>query len=141
MKSTWFVNLHVSEIGSDFRNTRAGRLTLRGLFHQKTYITKFTAGIRKRHDFKMGDWEVFNGTCNALHHEPRRLDQDQGFSEPVTLSLVLDFHFGRHGECVDIVVRKVLLTSLELRLKRWNPPMIIKNPCVIDHRRSINELQ
>ena len=28
---------------SDFRNTRTGRLTLRGLFHQKMYITKFMA--------------------------------------------------------------------------------------------------
>ena len=58
---------------------------------------------------------VFNATCNALHHEPRRLDQDQGFSEPVTLSLVLYFHFGRHGECVDIVVRKI---ACEQRMER-----------------------
>ena len=44
------VNSLASETGwgcislrSDFRNTRTGLLTLRGLFHQKMYITKFMA--------------------------------------------------------------------------------------------------
>ena len=42
------VDPHTSEVGSlcispasDFRNTRTGWLTLRGLFHQKMYIMKF----------------------------------------------------------------------------------------------------
>ena len=47
--------------------------------------------IRKRHDFEMGDRKVFNGASNALYHEPRRLEQDKGFGEPVALSPVLDF--------------------------------------------------
>ena len=52
--------------------------------------------IRKRHDFEMGDRKVFDGTCYALHHEPGRLEQDKGFSEPVALSLVLNFLLGRY---------------------------------------------
>ena len=39
-------NLGPSEIGSstsNFRNTQTGQLMLRGLFHQKMYITKFMA--------------------------------------------------------------------------------------------------
>ena len=52
--------------------------------------------IRKRHDFEMGDRKVFLGTSNALHHEPRRLEQDKGLSEPVALPLVLDFFLGRY---------------------------------------------
>ena len=51
---------------------------------------KIHGRIRKCHDFEMGDWEVFDGPCNALHHKPRRLQQDKWFSKPVTLPLVLD---------------------------------------------------
>ena len=38
------------------------------------------------------------------------------------------------------ILRSLLLVSSDLRLNRWNPPMIIKNPCVIDHCTSNNEL-
>ena len=54
--------------------------------------------IRKRHDFEMGDGKVFNATCNALHYEPRRLEDNKGFSEPVALPPVLDFCLCRHRE-------------------------------------------
>ena len=56
----------------------------------------------------MGDRKVFNATCNALYYEPRRLEEDEGLGEPVTLSPVLDFRLCWHGECVDIVVHKIL---------------------------------
>ena len=50
--------------------------------------------ICKYHGFEMGDWKVFDGPCNALCYKPRCLEQDKGFSESVTLSLVLDFFLG-----------------------------------------------
>ena len=50
--------------------------------------------IRKRHDFEMSDWKVFLVTCYGLDHEPRRLEQDEGFGEPVALPPVLDFFLG-----------------------------------------------
>ena len=54
--------------------------------------------IRKRHNFEMSDRKVFDGTYNALHHELRCLEQNEGFSEPVTFPLVLDFLLGRQDE-------------------------------------------
>ena len=51
--------------GSDFRNTRIGRLTLRGLFHQKMYITKFTAAYAR---VTISRWVI--GRCSiarAMH--------------------------------------------------------------------------
>ena len=39
--------------------------------------------IRKRHDFEMGNWKVFDGACYTLHYEPRGLEKDKGLSEPV----------------------------------------------------------
>ena len=92
---------------------------------------------------------MFDGSRNALHHEPRRLEQDKGFSEPVALSLVLDFCFGRYSKrgevnvdgCIipiDVASSKwmegvsscdmPIYVSLEPRSKRWKPPIIIKNP-------------
>ena len=67
--------------------------------------------ICKRHDFEMGDRKVFSGPCYALQYEPRRLKQDEGFSEPVALSLVLDFRLGRNDERfgVNITLLKILL--------------------------------
>ena len=54
--------------------------------------------ICKHDNFKMGDRKVFDASCNALHHKPRYLEQNKGFSKPVTLSPVFDFCFGWHGE-------------------------------------------
>ena len=54
--------------------------------------------IFKHDDFKMGDWKVFDGMYNALHCKPQYLEQDEGFSKQVTLSPILDFHFGQHEE-------------------------------------------
>ena len=33
----------------------------------------------------------------------------------------------------------ILLISSEPHLKRWKPPIITKNPCVFNHRRSSDE--
>ena len=63
--------------------------------------------ICKHHDFEMGDREVFNATCNALHYEPQHLEDDKGLGEPVTFTLVLDFCFGWHSKLVDIIMHKV----------------------------------
>ena len=66
--------------------------------------------IRKGHDFEVDEWKVFDGPCNALHHEPRCLEQDKGFRKPVALPLVLDFLFGQHGEClVFVTLQKIAL--------------------------------
>ena len=46
----------------------------------------------------MGDWEVFNATRDALHYEPRRLEEDEGLGEPVAFTPVLDFCLCRHGK-------------------------------------------
>ena len=50
--------------------------------------------ICKCHGFEMGDWKIFDGLCNVLCYKPQCLEQDKGFSKPVTLSLVLDFFLG-----------------------------------------------
>ena len=55
---------------------------------------------------EMSDRKAFDGPCYALHHEPRRLDEDEGSSEPVAFTFVLNFRFGRHDERVDIVAHK-----------------------------------
>ena len=54
--------------------------------------------ICKHHDFKVSDWKVFNGQCNALHHDLQGLDQDIGYSKPVALSFVLGFCFSTVNE-------------------------------------------
>ena len=81
-------------IGSDFRNTRTGRLTLTGLFHQKTYITKFMAGYAS-----VTISRCVTGRCSTAcaMHCTRRLEQEGRFSELIALSPVLDFRFSEHG--------------------------------------------
>ena len=54
--------------------------------------------IRKRHNFEMVDWRVFDGVCYALQCERRCLEKDKGFSKPVSHPTILDFLLGRHGE-------------------------------------------
>ena len=39
-----------------------------------------------------------------------------------------------------LILRLSLIVSSELRSKRWNPPMMIKNPCIVDHCTSKDEL-
>ena len=46
---------------------------------------------------------------------------------------------GWRGLCSCDMHRSSLLVSSELRSKRWNPPIMIKNPCVVDHRQSNNK--
>ena len=46
---------------------------------------------------------VFDGTCHALHHEPRW--KDEGFSEPVALSFALDFCLGPHDEWLGVTIK------------------------------------
>ena len=107
------------------------------------------SGTRKQADWRWvvcsGDWKVSDAPCNALLHEPRRLEQDEVFSDPATLPLVLDSHLGQHnGWLVTVtppkialrgwkgllfsrdILRLSLLVSTELRPKRWNPPMVKK---------------
>ena len=55
---------------------------------------KIHGSICKCDNFEMGDNKVFASVCDALHYKPQCLEQDEGFSEPVTLSLVLDFGLG-----------------------------------------------
>ena len=64
--------------------------------------------ICKHHNFEMGDWEVFNATHNALHYEPWHLEENKELGKPVAFTPVLDFHLCWHGECVDIVMHKIL---------------------------------
>ena len=59
---------------------------------------KIHSSICKRDNFKVGDRKVFYGTCNALHHKPRCLDQDEEFGKPITFPPVLDFCFGWHSK-------------------------------------------
>lgn len=59
---------------------------------------KIHGWICKCHDFEVSDWKVFNGQCNTLHHDLQGLDQDIGYSKPVTLPFVLDFCFSTVNE-------------------------------------------
>ena len=65
--------------------------------------------IRERHDFEMGDWKVFDAPRNALHYEPRCLEQDKRFSKRVALRLVLDFLLGWYEEWFVFIGRKEIL--------------------------------
>ena len=65
--------------------------------------------IRERHDFEMRDWKVFDTPRDALHYEPRCLEQDERFSKRVAFRLVLDFLLSRYGEWLVIIRRKEIL--------------------------------
>ena len=84
--------------------------------------------ICKRHDFEIGDWEVFNAMHNALHYEPQCLEEDKGLGKPVAFTPVLDFRLCQHGECVDIVMIFSLLCTIShlsylLFLSLWTNPI------------------
>ena len=84
---------------------------VKGLVPPEDIYHEVHSRIRNRDDFEMGDWKVFDGSCNTLHHEPSCLEKDKGFSEPVALSPVLDFRLGRHGEWLGVSIRlpKIIL--------------------------------
>ena len=138
--------------GYDFQNALTGQLTLRGLFHQKIYITKFMAAYA---NVTILRWVT--GRCSmarAMHcitnHDVCSRTSDLASQSLFPLSLIWN-GLDRHGEQVNIIlygkifsrngykglssswdVRWSSLVSLELRSRRWNPP----NPCVLDHRTS-----
>ena len=94
--------------GLDFRSTRTGRLTLRGLFHQTMYITKFMAAHASVTISRWLTGKVSNGMCYALQYEPRCLEPDKGFTELVALPSGLDFCLGRHGKwLINITTHKI----------------------------------
>ena len=81
-----------------FWNAWIGWSTLRGLFHQKMYITKFMAVYAS---MMISRWVTGRCLMACEMHcitKPQYLEQDEGFSKQVTLSPVLDFHFGQHEE-------------------------------------------
>ena len=74
----------------DFRNTRTGRSTLRGLFHQKKYITKFIAAYAS---VTISRWVT--GRClmpRAMHcitnHDVWRTTTDLASQSLLPLSLI-----------------------------------------------------
>ena len=60
-----------------------------------------TGEYAERDDFE--NRKVIDGTCNALHHEPRW--KDEGFSEPFVLSFALDFCLSRHEEWFGVTIK------------------------------------
>ena len=169
LEMTWFC----VPLGSDFRNTRTGRLTLRGLFHQKMYIMKFMAAYA---NVTISRWVT--GRCSmaqAMHcitnHDVWSRTRDLANQSLFPLSLISSL-VGTVNEEKSMSVLIVVLDgwsilslwrspavsgwrgissscdmtlslslfSIERCLKRWKPPMMIKNPCVVDHCRSNNEL-
>ena len=56
---------------------------------------KIHSRIRKPDDFEMRDWKMFDGPCDALHYELRRLER---FSKPAAVPLILDVLLNLHDE-------------------------------------------
>ena len=151
----WFIDMGLNLPWLAFLECLNRLIDIKRLVPPENVYHKIHGCICKHDDFKMGNWKVFDGMCNALHYKPQYLEQDEGFSKWVTLSPVLDFHFGQYEEWfVTVTYPKTaclqwmegllssgnILISLDLCSKRWNLPIMIKNPCIIVHCTSNDEL-
>ena len=117
------VNIHASEVnwgcvslGSEFswfleHSNRP--IDVQRFVPPENVYHKIHGRICKRHNFEMGDWKVFNATRNALHYKPRHLEEDNGLSEPVAFTLVLDFCLCWHCEWLGVTQKITLLQWME----------------------------